>query len=130
MRETEHELRATIVEAVREVEPELKAATVRKIVEGLTSSKAELTRLARTLRRDASALVEGGGVDCAANIEPLIKAVQDAGGRRVVMPKCALCERESFRNLLAATLQAYLPCVCAKALGQRGGSLLQLRPCT
>lgn len=92
MRETEPELRATIVEVVRGVEPHLKAGKVRKVVEDLPSSKADLTRLARTLRRDASVLTGVGGIDCVANIEPLIRAIQDAGGRVVVMPACALCE--------------------------------------
>jgi hypothetical protein len=94
MRETEFELRTTIVEAVRAVEPRLNSTKVTNIVEDLRSSTADLTRLARTLRRDPSVLVRGGA-HCAANIEPLIKAVQDAGGRIVVMPKCGLCERNA-----------------------------------
>jgi hypothetical protein len=92
MRETEAELLAMIVEVVRDVEPKLKAAQVRKAVESLSSSKADLTRLARTLHRDASVIQGGAGTDCDANIEPLIKAIQDAGGRIVVLPKCALCD--------------------------------------
>lgn len=51
MRETENEHRATIVEAVRAVEPRLNDMKLRKIVEDMGSSEADLTRLARTLRR-------------------------------------------------------------------------------
>ncbi len=93
MRETDAELRAAIMEAVLEVEPQLKAAKVRKLVEDLLSSKADLTRLARTLRRDPSVRAGVGGGDIAANIEPLIKAVQDAGGHKAALPVCALCDR-------------------------------------
>ncbi len=123
MRQTEAELRAEIVEVVRGIEPQLTSATANAVVEGLCSSNADLTRLAGTMRRDSSVLT-GGATDCIAKIEPLIKAIQDAGGRAVVMPVCALCESNHSGTYSRQLRQR----ICHSCARQRWIS--QVHPCS
>ena len=100
---TTDELVTAITEAVCEVEPHLTATAIRGAVESTPRSPPQLQRLARTLRRDATVLTGPAGLDCAANIEPLIRNIQQIGGTAVRVPACALCctnESETYSKQL------------------------------
>jgi len=80
MRETTDELIGEIAGSVGKVEPLLGSAAIRSAIEATTQSDQELRRLARALRHDITILTGPAGSDCVANIEPLIRSVQQQGG--------------------------------------------------
>lgn len=103
MRETIDELVTAIINAISEVEQHLTEAAIRGAVESMSQSAPELKRLARTLRRDATVLTGPAGGDCTANIEPLIRNIQQIGGQEVRIPTCAHCghnESETYSRQL------------------------------
>src|ERR1700739_3923165 len=80
-----------ITEAIRQLEPALSSESIRAAVEATTAGKNQLPPLASVVPHDITVLSGPAGTTCVADIEPLIRNIQDAGGTAVHVPRCVMC---------------------------------------
>ena len=83
---------AVIVETICGAEPVLGAELVERVVRGVLATRTLQRRVARALTDDPALLTSGrsGGPP---RLAPLIHALRDAGGDRLVLPRCGRCGR-------------------------------------
>lgn len=85
--------RAVITSAVTDADPDLDPEVVRSAVELVANTRAKQRRLAQALDADPQLLVSGKP-DGPVLIEFLIRALQQAGSKHLVLPACASCGRQ------------------------------------
>lgn len=85
--------RAVIIDVTTDADPQLDPAAIGAAVDLVADTRAKQRRLAQALEADPKLLVSGEP-DGPLLVELLVRALQQAGSKRVVLPSCANCGRQ------------------------------------
>jgi hypothetical protein len=103
-----------ITEAIRHLEPALSIESIRAAVEATTTDENQLATLASVVHHDITVLSGPAGTTCVADIEPLIRNIQGAGGTAVHVPRCVVCW-DNDTEIYSRRLEARICRTCALA---------------
>jgi hypothetical protein len=103
-----------ITAAIRHLEPALSPESIRAAVEATTADEIQLATLASVVHHDVAVLSGPAGTTCVADIEPLIRNIQGAGGTAVHVPRCVVCV-DNDTEIYSRQLKARICRACALA---------------
>ncbi|MCX4564349.1 hypothetical protein OHA02_50290, partial [Streptomyces phaeochromogenes] len=84
---------AVITEVVQVLEPELSPAVIKEAVLSTAKTRSRHRNLAAVLSSDPE-LLTSGRPEGPATVQRLVRALQAAGAKRVVLPRCAHCGKQ------------------------------------